>query len=89
MADRPLVNTDPVDPALLAEGTMKIPEAAKFLGVDSDMIFRLLSEGLLPWTQLRPNGVRLIPKAALKRLLEQNMVNAESFTPAPVALPSH
>lgn len=64
-----------LDEELLLDGTMTVQQAAEFTGYSDSSIDRLLDEGTLPWTQLRPNGRRLIPRQAIGRLMKENLVN--------------
>lgn len=56
---------------LAADGLMTVEAARRFLGVSRSTLYKLMSDGVVPYVQLR--GVRRIPKAALVDLIAANM----------------
>jgi len=57
---------------LLADGAVSIDEAVKWSGYGRTRIYDLMGEGRLPY--VRAGRRRLIPRAALRRLLAEGLV---------------
>jgi hypothetical protein len=61
---------------LLADGTVTVAGATREFGVGRTRLYDLMQAGTLPYS--RAIGRRLIPRAALKRLIAAGMVGAET-----------
>jgi excisionase family DNA binding protein len=70
-----------IDETLLEDGTMTVPQAAKFTGYSRRSIERMVDDGTLPKTQMRGDGRWLIPKRAVIDLLKKNMVESGNALP--------
>jgi excisionase family DNA binding protein len=46
-----------------------VPEAAKFVGVSFQTIYRGIEAGTIPCVRLVPGGQRFVPRKALERFL--------------------
>jgi excisionase family DNA binding protein len=57
---------------IVAGGLMTISEAAAFLSVSRSTVYVLMDNGSLPFTKI--GGVRRVPRQALIKLAEKNLV---------------
>jgi hypothetical protein len=60
--------TDPVED-LLADGVLKLEDAALFAGTNRTDLYKEMNDGRLPWFKVKKN--RVIPKRALIRWLAE------------------
>lgn len=58
--------------SLLKDGTLTVAGVVKEFGLSRSVVYELMQSGRLPYCQ--PHGRRLIPRAALRRLLAETMV---------------
>ena len=63
---------------LLLDGTVTVAGAVKEFGLSRSVLYELMAEGRLPYCQ--PHSRRLIPRAALRKLLAETMVGAVEVT---------
>lgn len=63
--------------ALLAQGAITVREAEAFTGLKKSFLYRLMSEGKLPFIKI--GAARRIPKAALIRLMAEHLVGGEEI----------
>jgi len=70
---RPISTTQPAQMTsdLLEEGLMTIPDTCAYLSVSTSLVWRLMSDGELPYTKI--GGARRIPRVAVKRLVIQGL----------------
>ncbi len=63
-----------MDDSILAEGCLKVPAAAEFLGLSRSKVYDLMKDGRLPFSLV--DGLRLIPRRALVALLRNGLAAA-------------
>lgn len=77
MARKPAPVYAPIDPgpaeltedALFADGMMRVPDAAAFLGIGQSAVWEMINLGEVPSRKVK--GRRVIPKAALVAYLKK------------------
>ena len=67
--------------ALVDEGVLPLPRAARFCGIGVDEMRELLTAGVLPHT--RHNRLILVPRVAIKRYLAASL--RDKLVPLPTA----
>ena len=66
-ARTPRASTPAIDPELLKQGFVTVPEAARRLAVSRPTLYRWMDTGLLPWLSVT-SGTRGIRRIAVKHL---------------------
>jgi excisionase family DNA binding protein len=60
----------------MAKRFLRVPEAAKAIGIPVDRAREMAALGLIPTVRLTPGGRRLVPRAALESWLDSLDANA-------------